>query len=117
MYLAHLTFGSGVTEVVRGDDLLASTPRQIWLMRLLGYAPPVYYHIPLACDAAGRKLSKSEGDGAARIAERFPPERVLGWLGFAAGIINEKRAATLDELTALFSWNKVKRGTIVLSEP
>jgi glutamyl-Q tRNA(Asp) synthetase len=50
-----------VTEVVRGCDLLDSTPRQILLQRLLGLSTPAYLHVPLAVDAAGRKLSKSAG--------------------------------------------------------
>jgi glutamyl-Q tRNA(Asp) synthetase len=48
----------GVTEVVRGCDLLASTPRQILLQRLLGYASVSYLHVPIAINAAGEKLSK-----------------------------------------------------------
>ncbi|WNL44811.1 tRNA glutamyl-Q(34) synthetase GluQRS [Dyella sp. BiH032] len=50
-----------VTDVVRGNDLLDSTPRQIWLQRCLDLPTPRYLHLPLAVDAAGRKLSKSEG--------------------------------------------------------
>lgn len=48
----------GVTHIVRGADLLDSTPRQIYLQQLLGYATPHYAHIPVACDLAGEKLSK-----------------------------------------------------------
>lgn len=49
----------GVTDVVRGSDLLESTPRQIWLQRTLGLSTPRYLHLPVALDAEGRKLSKS----------------------------------------------------------
>ncbi len=50
---------SGVNQVVRGADLLSSTPRQIWLYRCLGAQPPAFFHHPLALGADGRKLSKS----------------------------------------------------------
>ncbi len=54
----------GVTEVVRGADLLTSTPRQILLQQALGLPVPAYWHIPLITHADGRKFSKSEGVAA-----------------------------------------------------
>ncbi|MCB1775571.1 MAG: tRNA glutamyl-Q(34) synthetase GluQRS [Gammaproteobacteria bacterium] len=50
----------GITDIVRGADLLWSTPRQLWLQRLLGFPEPRYAHVPLALDASGRKLSKRD---------------------------------------------------------
>lgn len=106
---------SGVTEVVRGNDLIASTPRQIWLMRLLGYRPPQYYHIPLVCDETGRKLGKSDGDGDSRLVASYPRERILGFLAFSAGLLEKNRPASLEELVSLFSWDKVPKNKIIFN--
>jgi glutamyl-Q tRNA(Asp) synthetase len=60
---------SGVTDVVRGRDLLTNTGRQILLQQALGLPTPRYLHLPLVTDASGRKLSKHEGDDPAGIAD------------------------------------------------
>lgn len=70
----------GVTHVVRGADLLASTPRQIYLQRLLGYAQPHYAHVPLVTDAQGQKLSKR--DGAYPLDLKKPRETLAAALRF-----------------------------------
>ena len=71
----------GITDVVRGADLLDSTPRQILLQRLLGLPTPRYLHVPVAVDAAGEKLAKQSGAAIAG-ADEF--SRALTFLGHAA---------------------------------
>ena len=109
---------SGVTEVVRGNDLLDSTPRQMFLQEKLGFSHPVYYHIPLLTDAAGRRLSKREGDGCMeRVREVYPDARpVIGALAAALGLLPEAQPITLSELLPLFDWSKIPRDAVKLPE-
>ena len=69
----------GITEVVRGADLLTSTARQILLYRALGASPPAWFHCPLVCDAEGRRLAKRTGGLALRDlrAQGLTPAQVL----------------------------------------
>ncbi|KLJ02075.1 tRNA glutamyl-Q(34) synthetase GluQRS [Luteimonas sp. FCS-9] len=89
----------GVTEVVRGADLLDSTPRQILLQRLLGLPTPRHVHLPLLRDAAGRKLSKSLGAAALDPAEPLPALRAawhaLGQAPLPADALETWRAQAL----------------------
>ena len=105
---------SGVTEVLRGADLLYDTPRQIYLQRLLGLPTPTYFHIPLVCDANGRKLSKSEGDSAQRLLKMHSAQQIIGELMFAAGITDEPRPAELSDLIPLFAVDKIHKDKILL---
>ena len=106
---------SGVTEVVRGADILASTPRQILLQRLLGFPTPRYFHIPLVTDETGRRLAKRNADiSLPALSRRHSKGEILGMLGFAAGLLEAPRETTLGELTRLFSWEKVPKEDIRL---
>ena len=106
---------SGVTEVVRGRDILSATPRQLYLQRLLGYAQPDYVHIPLLVDAQGRRLAKRDKDlDLTALAQRFTPEEILGMLAFSAGLQEEVRPASLEQLIPLFDWRNVKRDDLRL---
>ena len=101
---------SGVNEVVRGRDILTATPRQIYLLRELGYPVPEYIHIPLLMDADGRRLAKRDKDlDLTALSRRFSAEELLGKLAFSAGILPEERPASLEELIRLFDWKLVKR--------
>lgn len=93
----------GVTEVVRGKDLIPSTPRQILLYRALGLDPPAFAHVPLFVDEEGHRLSKRRGEKTLRawLDEGVPAFAILGWIGAAAGVCrtgDELDAETLAEL-------------------
>lgn len=106
----------GVTEVVRGRDLLDSTPRQIYLQRCLGLPQPQYYHVPLLLASDGHRLSKRERDldlGVLRTQMR--PEELVGKLACLAGILPTPEPLTARELVGEFSWQKVKKDDMMLS--
>lgn len=103
----------GVTQIVRGCDLLSSTLRQIYLQQLLGFSTPEYYHVPLLTAPDGRRLSKRERDldmGALR--ERYAPEALVGRLAYLAGLLDAPQSVSACELAADFSWRRVKRENI-----
>ncbi|MBO5355880.1 MAG: tRNA glutamyl-Q(34) synthetase GluQRS [Clostridia bacterium] len=109
---------SGVTEIVRGNDLLDSTPRQMFLQRELGFSHPVYYHIPLLTDAEGRRLSKRDGDGCMeRVREVYPDSApVIGALAAALNLIPSPESMTLEQLIPLFDWSKIPRDAVKLPD-
>lgn len=100
----------GVTEVVRGHDLLESTARQMYLQDLLGYRHPVYAHVPLLVAPEGRRLSKRDCDcGMAELRERAgTPERLLGWLAYRTGLAPDGAPRSAEALVELFSWEAVR---------
>ena len=106
---------NGVTEVVRGRDLLSSTPVQLWLFERLGLRAPAYYHVPMLLASDGRRLSKRDGDCAfASLRERFSPAQVIGLIAWLYGLTDRWEAVSPAELTQIFSWDRVRRDDIRL---
>ncbi|KMO79463.1 tRNA glutamyl-Q(34) synthetase GluQRS [Mycolicibacterium obuense] len=85
---------AGIDQVVRGDDLLPSSPRQAYLARLLGHPEPVYAHVPLVLNADGARLAKR--DGAVTLAE-IGVERVLRLIADSLGYTSATVDGMLDE--------------------
>jgi glutamyl-Q tRNA(Asp) synthetase len=102
-------FAQGVTLVVRGDDLLASTGRQLQIARLLGRADqPRFLHHALLMKSTGQipqKLSKSDGDSGIRDlrARGWTPERVIGHAASLAGLLPEAREVCADDVSTIMS--------------
>lgn len=98
----------GVTEVVRGNDLLHSSGQQIYLYRLLGYEAPRFAHVPLVCNARGLRLSKRDASlsmGALR--ERYAAPEIIGRLAWMAGLMEKPRPCMAEELVPLFSFGRL----------
>ena len=105
-----------VTQVVRGSDLLDSTPRQIWLQAQLGLSHPEYGHVPLLLAPDGRRLAKRDRDqelGALQV--QYTAPELVGRLACLAGLIPEPAPVTPAELVPLFSWDKLPRADQVMS--
>ncbi|MEM6798161.1 MAG: tRNA glutamyl-Q(34) synthetase GluQRS [Planctomycetota bacterium] len=104
-----------ITQVVRGDDLLASTPRQVLLYERLGLGPlPTYWHVPMIIGEDGRRLAKRHGDTRIDTYRRHgtPAERVLGLLAEWCGVVGERTAMPAGEFLEGFRLDGVPRDTI-----
>ena len=106
---------AGVTEVVRGMDLLGSAPRQMYLQELFGFPHPTYGHVPMLLSSDGRRLSKRDRDlDLGELRKRMRPEELLGQLAFAAGIIGHYEPVSAPELASIFSWSCLKQEAITI---
>ena len=106
---------AGVTEVVRGMDLLSSAPRQMYLQELFEFSHPRYGHIPMLLAPDGRRLSKRDRDldlGVLR--QHMTPEALLGKLAFSAGLIPQNIPISARELAAEFTWEKLQGDAIYM---
>jgi len=107
----------GVTEVVRGSDLLSSTARQLYLYRLLGLQAPTFAHCPLLLAPDGRRLSKRDGDQSLEnLREKYTAQEIVGKLAYAYGLQPEPAPRTPESLIKDFSWAKVPKQDVCLPE-
>ena len=106
---------AGVTEVVRGMDLLSSAPRQMYLQELFGFSHPDYGHVPMLLASDGRRLSKRDRDlDLGELRKRVSAERLIGTLAFAGGLIDQNAPISAAELATEFSWDKLRGDSIYL---
>lgn len=108
----------GVTQVVRGRDLLSSAPRQLYLYRLLGFPEPAFAHAPLLLAPDGRRLSKRDRDVSLEALEEkgLTGPEIVGRLAFLAGLLDRPEAARPQDLLPVFAWDKVPREDVCLPQ-
>lgn len=105
---------TGVNEVVRADDLLSSTPRQLLLYRALGLGAPRFVHVPLVVGSDGRRLAKRHGDTSLRhFRERgVTAAAIVGHLAHLAGLAPTSEPCRPPDLLERFAWERVPRGAV-----
>jgi glutamyl-tRNA synthetase len=118
----------GVTEVVRGDDLLPATPAQVLVARALApwlaekgvrTSPPAFCHVPLVVGPDGRRLAKRHGDTriSSLRAAGATPEDVLGFLASSCGWVSRGERASLESLLGRFDLSAIPRAPFVVGPP
>lgn len=94
----------GVTEVVRGADLLLSTAQQLYLYRLLGFDAPDYFHVPLVCNEHRQRLSKRDASlSLAELRRSHSADEIIGFVAYLANLVLTYRPCSLDDLITTFN--------------
>lgn len=106
----------GITQVVRGADILSSTPRQVFLYSLLGGQPPQHAHLPLLLDAHGERLAKRHQSlTVASLRDcGVPASAITGYLGWRAGLLPSPQPCSPNALLPLFSFSSLPSGPVAL---
>lgn len=105
----------GVSEVVRGRDLLLSSPQQMYVAQLLGYSPPRFTHLPLLLNAAGQRLSKRDRSlDMATLRQHHTASELIGHLAHIAGLRPNATPIAAHELVEHFAWEQVPLDDITL---
>lgn len=101
----------GITHVLRGDDLLDSTPRQLALYEALGQQAPLFAHVPLILGEDGKRLAKRHGDLSLAYlrSSGVPAEKVIGWIAYISGLLPKPEPVKAGDLVPLFTLDAVAR--------
>lgn len=107
-----------ITEVIRGDDLVPSTPRQLQLYEALGLTPPRFCHVPLVVGPDGRRLAKRHGDTRLSTLRQsgLAPEKLVGFLAYSCGWIEKPMPIRPTELISRFDLRTVPKAPLVFNE-
>ena len=106
---------AGVTQVVRGMDLLSSAPRQMYLQSLFGFSHPEYAHVPMLLAPDGRRLSKRDKDlDLGYLREHTTAEKLIGVLAHSAGLLETPVPISAKELASEFAFAKIRGDAIYL---
>lgn len=107
----------GITEVVRGRDLLQSVPQQIYLYQKLNLQVPSFCHLPLLCNLQGQRLCKRDKSlDMGELRKNHKAEDIVGLLAYYAGLIDKPTPLSTQELIPQFDWNKVPTNDIFISD-
>jgi glutamyl-tRNA synthetase len=108
----------GINEVIRGDDLIPSTFRQLALNAAFGWTPPRFGHVPLVIGADGRRLAKRHGDTRlSRLREEgVSADQLVGYLAWTCGLQEQTVPRRPHELLSAFHWNLVPRTPLVFND-